>query len=233
MKRPATASILSVAVVTLACAPSFAQSGAVQHVLDVGGAPTTPAPAESSPSIDLLLKRQARPPLGRSSHERRETRAQLTISLVSVDRITYDTGDPIGFEAVVENVGTKPVAIPWSPDFVGVAEEAAASPSLRLGSLFLAVHRAGAVDRIDWLAPQTLVGASEVPNSLVQLMPGEKALMRARNYWRPGEDALKEILAATQATGHVEVYAVLSLNEEGLLVKSKNSLDVSVRLILR
>lgn len=213
----------AVAVALIGMGQLAAQEPAVDHVLDVAGAPTTPE--SDSPS-------QARPFGGVVLGPRRPV-GQLKVSLVSLDRDSYDTGGPVLFDVLVQNVGSQAIAIPWSPDIIGFADRPGNGPEVVRGSLFLEVRRPGDSRNIGWLESQMLVGASDVPNSLLQLMPGKRALLRARGYWRVGETELAEILATNERYGSVEVYAVLDLSNEGWIFKSANGKQASVRSLLR
>jgi hypothetical protein len=169
------------------------------YVLDILGYPLTPEDhrAESGPrSVSGGV-------LGGASHGFRP-QVNLRVTLNGIDRRSYETGDMIVYEVSVENVGRRPVTMPWSPDLVlfnNVNWEA-----VRWAGLSLMVSNRSA-KQLAQLYPQILLGADAVAGSLLTMAPGGRALIRVPGYWRTSDRELAAVLR--EPNGVVQVSAHL------------------------
>jgi uncharacterized repeat protein (TIGR01451 family) len=52
-----------------------------------------------------------------SSPHSRPSRSQVEVTLLSLDKTIYQIGEELTFEVKVQNTGTAPLVIPWTPHF--------------------------------------------------------------------------------------------------------------------
>lgn len=205
---------------------AVAQEPPPNHVLDLVG--HRPAPAmPSSRGI---------PPGGLSvgTHSGR-TLPSLRVTLLSLDRSDYRTGDPVIYEVMIQNVGTTPVELPWSPDAhlfsdLSFAFPQVASASVRQSFLSLEILGAGA-QRLASLEPRPLFGHHSVAGSLQTLAPRATAWIRVPGFWRTTDDQIAAILRESEH--RVWVHSQFMLSEDLLIVRSTNSIEVTVQSSLR
>jgi hypothetical protein len=187
-----------------------------EYILDVVSYPLSPEPVRA---YDLKV-----PAGGARAHDRKEP-SGLVLTLVSVDRNNYLSGDAIIYELVLENQGSGMVTLPWSPDrvrFNSPSEDA----NVHVASLFLEVRNRGGRERLAWLQPQLLFGSADVDGSLQTLAPGERARIRVPGFWRASEYERAHVLR--QPNGLVRVAAVVHIEDLGQLVTSVNTLPVAI-----
>ena len=155
----------------------------------------------------------------------------LELTLGSLEPMSLDTGDPLVYEVLIQNVGTRAFVLPWSPDRAVFKAPVPAMPPVREGSLFLEVRDRMGSRRLAWLEPQLLFGSKAVGGSLQSRARGERALIRVPGHRRTSDRETSAILR--EPNGVVQVSAVLHVVQEQLLVRSVNGLVVSVRDHLR
>lgn len=113
------------------------------------------------------------------------------VTLVSMDRMTYEVGDEFVYEVLITNAGEEPVQLPWSPDPLAFkaaltkqfpTEARAVIPGFQRATLFVDVRDStGRLHRVVNATP--LYGGSGVAGSLQALSPGESALVRVPSRW--------------------------------------------------
>jgi hypothetical protein len=193
------------------------------HVLDIVSYPMTPEPSEPSEPGGIGAG-------GRSWVEGQvPTDIALRATLVSMDSGSYLTGDPLTYEIEVENTGSKPVVLPWSPDRVLFRTQSALPTAT--GSIFLEVWDVTGSRRLAWLESKGLLGSTAVAGTLQLLAPGETALFRVPGVWRSSEREGRAVLA--EPGGVVQVKGVMMLFEQPLIIRSTNGIEVSVQSRLR
>lgn len=97
----------------------------------------------------------------------------LRTTLVSLDRTHYQVGDESRFEVTVENVGSAPLKIPFSPHLADLQPEDPAQ-KFAYSELQLAVWiAAGAEWSTNTGGRVTLYGDDDHPGTMMQLNPGE------------------------------------------------------------
>ena len=103
MKVPLTVLILAAAVT------ASGQPGRAEHMLDLLTYPLTP---DTSTKGAGLAAGHAGGVAGQ------QPEPTFRLSLLSLDREDYVTGDPLIYEVGLENISKHPVDLPWSPDRV-------------------------------------------------------------------------------------------------------------------
>ncbi|MGH9241071.1 MAG: hypothetical protein ACRD3G_23760 [Vicinamibacterales bacterium] len=190
------------AAIVLAAANLVAQNLKGDFYLDIPGhtySPVTPA-APYVPHFNGI---------GATSHPKYVTSLKLTLLSVDVSDFVY--GDYFTYEVLVENTGSAPVILPWSPNKGAFARPVQYIPAgFRTGSLHLQVESAGSADWLAMLDGQSLLGSNEVPGSLLELAPGRTARVRVPAQWSA---TMPEGRAAVlrQPDGEVRVRAVFSV----------------------
>jgi hypothetical protein len=219
-----------------------AQPPEATHRLDIVGYRLTPefsppaisrAPASGLEETITVTLYGPSPRGSRNSHSP-PPKVQAKATLVGIDRLSYETGDPIVYEVLFENIGNEPITLPWSPDRARFKTSSLSDPAAPLAthsaSLGLEVRtRDGA--RLGWLELQSLLGSSEVPDSLEILAPGEVAWIRVPGVWRATATETEKMLS--QPDGLVHVGVMVHLENEGVIVHSANSVEVLLQSRLR
>lgn len=144
------------------------------------------------------------------------------VELLSLDRPSYEMGDAVIYQVLIENVGTTTLLIPWSRDANRVVPNAS---EWSAGSVFLEVRSADG-KRLAWLASHQLYGSPSVDGTLQAVAPGESARLRVSGKWFASPDELTQVLA--QPPGGAAVAAVLHLAANNLLVASTNVIPVAL-----
>lgn len=216
---------MKLALIALTLSGALAGAGQLpraDHVLDIVGYRLAPDDGLANPDAARLPAGS----LGGASHEP-SSQLNVKVTLGRLDRLSYQTGDSVVFELWIENVGARPVMLPWSPDRAAFKTQERTEPPLRKASLFLEVRDRSGFNRLAWLEPQLLFGSETVDGSLITLAPREKALIRAPGYWRTSDGEMAAVLR--EPNGIVQVSVVLHLFESRLMVRSKNGIEVAVQ----
>lgn len=127
-------------------------------------------------------------------------RLPLEITLLRLDKRSYQMGDEVIYDVVIRNVGQDIVVIPWSPDRDQVKpEEMTYPPGYVDATLSLSI-----TDEV--LGEQLIYGASvygseQVRSSLKKLRPGQAVRIRAPSHWAlMSDDASQGILSRLPQT---------------------------------
>ena len=159
----------------------------------------------------------------------REPPETLNVTLVATDVVSFAWGDHFVYELLIENIGKRPVTLPWSPDMGPFAQPVPRTPPGFVAatlSLHVETHD-GTSSRLAILHPQSLYGSYEVPGSLLVLAPGKTAHIRVPAQWASGSDEREAVLR--QSDGAVQLRAVVSIHSDDVPVaRSKNTLPVRV-----
>lgn len=105
----------------------------------------------------------------------------VKISILSIDKLDYRLDEPMVFEVRIENVGDKPLSMPWTLDW-RLAERRNARPNSLLVAVIvpLVVDRANGKNAIDrrQFRSVLLFGSLDVPGTSVSIPPGGTARLR-------------------------------------------------------
>jgi hypothetical protein len=214
---------VSLLALSLSSALAAAQSQrAADHVLDILTYRVTPE--TSAPANPSTLPAGGGVSGGESTQRPRGT---LKVTLLSLDRLSYETGDPVIYEVWIENTGNRPVVLPWSPDLVRFRGPGPIAPPSVEALVFLEVRDRARSRALAQLEPSMLFGSRAVAGSLATLAPRETAWMRVPGFWRTSEREMQAMLSETD--GVVQVAAAVHVLRTPLRVHSTNSLEVSVR----
>lgn len=208
---------------------SAAQPRQADYVLDVLGYRHTREPEREAPSDTRVIQGGSV-----SATSGGPVAPGLSVRLLSLDSLSYETGDPVIYELWIENIGKSPVALPWSPDRVLFTPPTLklSAPNVVQGSVALEVRARGNASRLAVLEPQPLFGSDDVlPGSLARLAPGQTAWIRTSGFWRM-TDSERELMLR-QPNGIVEVGAVLNIFSSLVRVQSQNTIEVSIQDRLR
>jgi hypothetical protein len=154
-------------------------------------------------------------------------------SLVSLDRTHYQVGDEPRFEVTVENVGSEPISIPFSPHLADLQPK---NPAQKFAYYQLQVTLWIASDEQSseqWSTNTggglTLYGASDHANTMLTLNPGEWVRVFGK-----GDLYLGEQLVEFSRSGHPadHLYAQTSLSREELLITPTQSAGVGQEVCL-
>lgn len=206
MKSIWTVSVMALAAFT-------AQPAPVEHVLDILTYRLTP---ERSSSRKVL---GAEGQVSSSVYASWPASA-LSVTLSELDRRVYNPGDRLVYEVVIQNMSLEPVTLPWSPDRVRFSEVKGGVE----GILTLEVRDVSGRRLLGRLESQALYGSKAVPDSLLKLLPGERARIRAPSVWNSPEHERDLMLA--EANGLLRVSVVYLSGSRRL--GSKNDLEVSL-----
>jgi hypothetical protein len=144
----------------------------------------------------------------------------LRTSLVSLDRTHYQFGDEPRFEVTVENIGSTPVRVPFSPHLADLQPKNLAK-EFAYYELQIAL----------WIAADgqwttntggnvVLYGANDHSNTMLTLDPGEWVRIIGKGHIALGEDVVKLALSGHPAD---EVYAQASLYRKRTLITASQS----------
>jgi hypothetical protein len=201
-----------------------AQQRSPDHVLDVLTYEFTPAKETQESGIVMGGS------MGMSSGDRREPlSARLAVTLISLDRTSFQWGDSVIYEVLLENVGRVPIVLPWSPDpnlFLEFAEPSSPPPYQKaVVELQVLTSTSKLVAR---LPAQGLYGSDAVAGSLLVMAPRQTALIRIPTQWSVSDAEHGEVMRE-QPNGEVRVTAsFLSISERPGSVRAKNELDVLI-----
>lgn len=144
----------------------------------------------------------------------------LRTSLVSLDRTHYQLGDEPRFEVTVENIGSTPVRVPFSPHLADLQPK---NPAEEFAYYELQIALWIAADE-QWSTNTggnvVLYGADDHSNTMLTLNPGESVRIIGKGHIALGEDVVKLALSGRPAD---EVYAQASLYREKTLITAAQS----------
>jgi hypothetical protein len=192
------------AVIVLLAAGLAAQNVKADYYLDIPGHTYSPV-TDAAPYVPHFNG------AGGTSHPKYVTSLKLTLLSVDVSDFVY--GDYFVYEVLIENTGTAPAVLPWSPNRGAFARASAyMPPGFRTGSLYLQVESAvGGSDSLALLEMQSgLLGSKDVPGSLLELAPGRKAHVRVPAQWSATMPEGREAVLR-QPDGEVRIRAVFSV----------------------
>jgi hypothetical protein len=166
-------------------------------------------------------------------HDSSPKAGALHTSLVSLDSTHYQLGDEPRFEVTVENVGSEPVSIPFSPHLADLQPK---NPAQKFAYYQLQVTLWIASDEQSserWSTNTggflTLYGASHHVNTMLTLNPGEWVRVFGK-----GDLHLDDEQVKLSRSGHPadHLYAQTSLSREELLITPTQSANVSEEVCL-
>jgi len=152
----------------------------------------------------------------------------LHTSLVSLDRTHYQIADEPTFEVTIENDGSTPVKIPFSPHLTDLQPK---NPAQKFAYFELQITL--------WIASEqwstntgggvTLYGANDHANTMLTLKPGEWVRVIGKGRLALDEDLVKRTLSGHPAD---HVYAQASLYRQETLITPTQSATVSREVCL-
>jgi hypothetical protein len=171
----------------------------------------SPCPAQEVASLDLtkvevrLGFRRPQPtspgPHGGGAQEMRQcpdkthNAGGLRATLLSLDRTHYQVGDEPRFEVIVENAGSAPIKVPFSPHLADLQPQ---DPAQEFGYQELQIElwiEAGEQWSANGGGSAILYGAADHANTMVTLNPGESVRIIAKGHFRLDDYPLKLTLA--------------------------------------
>jgi uncharacterized repeat protein (TIGR01451 family) len=113
-----------------------------------------------------------------SSPHSRPSRSQVKVTLLSLDKTIYQIGEELTFEVKVQNTGTAPLVIPWTPHFADLEPNDLRAPYKYLAGVVVVQFKDS---KQHWFAlSEALYGATDVPGTLLELRPGQWFTVRGR-----------------------------------------------------
>ena len=112
-----------------------------------------------------------------SSPHSRPSRSQVKVTLLSLDKTIYQIGEELTFEVKVQNTGTAPLVIPWTPHFADLEPNDLRAPCKYLAGVVVVQFKDS---KQHWFASEALYGATDVPGTLLELRPGQRFTVRGR-----------------------------------------------------
>ena len=119
------------------------------------------------------------PATGLSAHSVRE-KAPLTVSITSLDQVSYAYGQPFTIHLVLRNTGTQSFVLPWEPDPERASTGPGAAPQM---SALLSVAVTLGEGQPVTLPVAVLYGSNTNPMSVKVLQPGASADIIADARW--------------------------------------------------
>jgi hypothetical protein len=104
---------------------------------------------------------------------------ESTITLVSLDKVSYSLGEEVTYEVKIQNSGKETIEIPWTPHS-GDLEPADASKSYTYLHAAISLNFTEADSNRTFSLYANSYGSSEVTGTTRKLMPGEWTFVRAR-----------------------------------------------------
>jgi len=119
----------------------------------------------------------------------------LKLTLLSLDKRSYQLGDHWIYEVILENITRDTLVIPWSPDYDRVKPDEEKDPPGYLHA-FLSLVINDEVSGQQFMPGEVIYGSELVPGSLKRLHPGQKVRIRASGQIYFGQaDVYKRVLA--------------------------------------
>jgi hypothetical protein len=147
----------------------------------------------------------------------------LRASLVSLDRTHYQVGDTSEFEVTVENTGSGPIRIPFSPHLADLQPK---DPTQKFSysELQIVLWIAGGVHWSAGTGSVSLVGGDDHPGTMLSLKPGQWARIIGEARFIPLRDLVD---AETIRSYPVDrVYATASVYRDQTLISATQSATV-------
>lgn len=191
--------------------------------------------AQAQERDDYLGLKQNRPPqrerlsgigtgaVGGLGHTSSWKPAMLKVTLVSLDKQTYELGEEVIYEITLENISKDDLIIPYSVDYDKVKPDEESNPP-GYASMFLSLVINDELTGKQFVAGESLYGSELLSGSLKRLEPGQKVTIRI-----PGRlsffeaDVMKKILGKLPRTFAVRAMASLS----GVSVDSPDKTAIS------
>jgi hypothetical protein len=156
-----------------------------------------------------------------------EERSAIAVRLMPLGRDVFVWGEEFEYEVLVENVGRRPVILPWSADWLIPQETKPEQPTVRRASVAIEVRSLDNQQRLAQLNPQGLAGSVNMPGTIQRLGPKEKAIIRVPASWLAIDvNAAARVLAQPQ--NQVRMSVVVSLLDEQSVTMSSNSIATTV-----
>jgi hypothetical protein len=149
----------------------------------------------------------------------------LRTSLVSLDRADYQIGDELTFEVTVQNIGSVPIRIPFSPH---LADLQPSDPAEKFSYYELQIALWIAGD--GWWTTAggaMLYGADSHANTVLTVKPGEWVRLAAKGNLQLDHDVLELIKSGFPAD---HAYAKSSLLREETLITPRHSATVATEV---
>jgi hypothetical protein len=165
-------------------------------------------------------------------HVRKQVSDPFKVTLLSLDKQSYQLGERVVYDILLENITNDPIVIPWSSDQRKVKPDDNKTPP-RYTEAFLSLVLTTEVSGEQLIAGQGIYGSELVSGSLKRLLPKQAVRIRA-----PGQfiffnvDVAKQMLVSLPRK--IEVRARYSLQERSFNSQfepsaSANSLVIEVR----
>jgi hypothetical protein len=132
----------------------------------------------------------------------------LRTTLVSLDRTHYQIGDKPKFEATVENVGSAPLSIPFSPHLADL-QPGDAGQKFAYSELQLALWIGGTEWSADTGGGVMLYGTDDHPDTMLTINPGESVRIIGEGKFSLPTDGMSVELIHRRAIDHA--YALASI----------------------
>jgi len=148
----------------------------------------------------------------------------LHTSLVSLDRTYYQVGDEPTFEVTLQNTGSVPIRIPFSPHLADLQPK---NPAQKFAYYELQIALwIGANDHwsTNMGGSAILYGADDHANTMLTLKPGEWVQVVAKGHFDLDDDLLKLTRSAFPAD---HAYAQTALFREETLITARHSATVA------
>ncbi len=204
-----------IAIAALAALPS---KSSAQHRLDL----TKLDPPIRSEGKGVVLSAGARGIEGQKL-----IRLPVQVRLTWLSRSDFILGGHVVSEVMVQNVGQSPITLPWSPLRHSSPEVDLLERKAYIG---LVVSDQGGGKHI--LSVVALFGSSERQGSLLELLPGETATIRAPGWFTTSSSELKDALSF--APQQFELRAALDVSiaagDWAQQILSENAIPISIRL---
>lgn len=141
----------------------------------------------------------------------------IMLTLESLDKKTYTTGERFIYEVVIANIGERPITLPWEPEKNKLRSNARNKPGGLLEmSLALVVDelRGDAIFGVE-----KIYASNAFPQSLKTLLPGQSVRIRVPGGWYFGDQNILKRLQAGQLQ-RLNVRAELTLRETPITTKN-------------
>jgi hypothetical protein len=211
--------ILALAVATALVSTCPAQEVAFLDLTKVAARVDLRRPKASSPRAGGYNGIDATYPCSDPTHNMGALRA----SLVSLDRTHYQVEDEPTFEATVENVGSTPLGIPFSPHLADLQPK---NPAQKFAYSELRIElwiAAGSRWSTNSGGVVALYGSPEHASTMLTLNPGEWVRVIGRGHLRLDEN-IKPLLSDHPAD---QVYAQASIYRDETLITPTQSANTS------
>jgi hypothetical protein len=152
----------------------------------------------------------------------------LRTTLIALDRAQYQFGDQPIFEVTIENAGSEPVQLPYSPHLADL-QPADASRPFDFSQLSLVLWVGGKRWNANMGGMVNLYGADDHPQTMLTLHPGEWVRIIAKGKIEPPLDGgVMDLVRAGDAINHAN--AQVSVAKTALQITATASSAVSTEL---